>query len=723
VSINRDAGEGRNISVRGLGPLFTRVRINGMEGLSTTGGADATGGANRGRQFDFNTFASELFNSITVRKTASADVEEGSLGATVDLQTARPFDFDDDLTLVGSAAVGFNDFSESFDPKLTGLVSTKFADDTVGVLLSVAYSERGIFEEGPSTVRWERGIDNGGFAAASTLPSGATNFQFFHPRIPRYDSYRYETERLGVTGSIQWQPSDATLLTLDALYSDFQSNRAEQYLEAISFSRSGTGKPQTVILPGAVVDCDQQPRLGQLQQRRCARRIALRRARDRVPAVHRDVPPGSRRPRAVRRARGLFEVRLLEPDPDHDRARCAQRARATPSTSARAAIPTLGYGSLNVQNPGAFVLGEIRLRPQYVQNDFIVARGNFEYDVFEDMSLSAGIDYKEYGFDSQEYRRASETQVPTLAAGAARRLSYIYSITPETNTAGTPKSFVVPDIDLFDDAFGIYSNSGIYTLTGTTNTSAQGNWRTVEEHDLGGYLQMSWNIDYGTWRFRGDAGVPLRRHRPVLVGLHRRRAGDRGHRRERLRQLAAVDEPQRRDRRLHHPRGGRQGRGAAEHRHAQSDRRVQHLGRQPHLQHRQSLRRSDRVDGLRPLGRMVLRARKRDRARAVLQGHLDLRRQHRAADPVQPARPADLDHHRPQRGAADPADRPRDGDPADQQRRRQPQGLRASACRRRSRSCPARCRTSALSPTTPTWTRTSNIRCRRRRARRWWSSR
>ena len=76
----------------------------------------------------------------------------------------------------------------------------------------------------------------------------------FRPRIPRYDSYVYSTQRIGLTGSIQWQPSDATLVSFDALYSRFRSNRAEQYLEAISFSRSGTGKPQTVILPGAVVD-------------------------------------------------------------------------------------------------------------------------------------------------------------------------------------------------------------------------------------------------------------------------------------------------------------------------------------------------------------------------------------------------------------------------------------------------------------------------------------
>jgi iron complex outermembrane receptor protein len=58
VSIARDAGEGRNISVRGLGPQFTRVRINGMEAMSANGGTDAAGGTNRDRSFDFNTFAS-----------------------------------------------------------------------------------------------------------------------------------------------------------------------------------------------------------------------------------------------------------------------------------------------------------------------------------------------------------------------------------------------------------------------------------------------------------------------------------------------------------------------------------------------------------------------------------------------------------------------------------------------------------------------------------------
>ena len=79
--------------MRGLGGDFTRVRLNQLEALATTGGTDSSGGANRSRAFDFNIFASELFNRLTVRKSASAEVDEGSLGATVDLQTARPFDY------------------------------------------------------------------------------------------------------------------------------------------------------------------------------------------------------------------------------------------------------------------------------------------------------------------------------------------------------------------------------------------------------------------------------------------------------------------------------------------------------------------------------------------------------------------------------------------------------------------------------------------------------
>lgn len=154
VSIDRDAGEGRSITVRGLSSEFTRTRINGIEAQASTGATDSSGGVNRGRGFDFNVFASELFNNITVRKTASAETEEGSLGATVDLRTSRPFDkmgFQGAL----SGQYGYNDLSQDWSPRFAGLISNTWADDQIGALFSIAYSERDSLEEGFSSVRWD----------------------------------------------------------------------------------------------------------------------------------------------------------------------------------------------------------------------------------------------------------------------------------------------------------------------------------------------------------------------------------------------------------------------------------------------------------------------------------------------------------------------------------------------------------------------------------------
>jgi iron complex outermembrane receptor protein len=508
VTITRDQGEGRQITVRGLGPLFTRVRINGIEGLSTTGGADASGGANRGRQFDFNVFASELFNSITVRKTASADVEEGSLGATVDLVTARPFDYRGNLTVAGSAQVGLNDLSDAVDPRLAGLASARLLGGKLGVLVSAAYSERGILEEGPSTVRWERGTDNGGFAAASTLPTGATQgFAFFHPRIPRYDSFRYQTERLGLTGSIQFQPGESTLLTFDALYADFKSERTEQYLEAISFSRTGTGKPQTVILPGAVVDENNSLVFGTFNNVDVRVETRFDELSTKFQQYTGSLSQEFGERLTLNLLAGWSNSKFRNP---------VQTTVALDASNVQGYVydfrddsrePLFGYGNLNVTNPLAFTLGEIRLRPQFVDNTFKVARGELAYEFSDALTLKGGVDWKKYGFDSRELRRASETQVPALTPAQLAALTTLYTFSPDTPMGGTPRTFVVPDLDLFADALGIYSNTGMFTLQGIENATARSNFRTVKERDLGAYAQADFDFDLGGVDLRGNLGM------------------------------------------------------------------------------------------------------------------------------------------------------------------------------------------------------------------------
>src|SRR3990170_4047757 len=114
VAIQRDAGEGRAITVRGLGPQFPRVRVNGMEAIATSTDGAA---ANRERGFDFNVFASELFSSIVVHKTAEASLDEGSLGAVVDLNTGNPLAYDPGFGFVASAQARYHHLSEDLRPR------------------------------------------------------------------------------------------------------------------------------------------------------------------------------------------------------------------------------------------------------------------------------------------------------------------------------------------------------------------------------------------------------------------------------------------------------------------------------------------------------------------------------------------------------------------------------------------------------------------------------
>jgi len=245
VAISRSGGEGRNISVRGLGPNFTRVTINGMEGISTTGGTDATGGNNRGRGFDFNTFTSDLFSSLAVHKTGAAEFDEGSLGALVEMKADQPFNHRDGLVFTANAQVGYNDLSKDTNPSVGFLVSDIFADGTIGALLSASHSERSILDQGNSTVRWSNAIAEK-FGKVKGVATTATSdvVTAFHPRIPRYDVYNTDLTRDGLSGSLQWKPTDDTEVSLDALISKYKATRTEKFIEG---SMNGTNTNVNVV--------------------------------------------------------------------------------------------------------------------------------------------------------------------------------------------------------------------------------------------------------------------------------------------------------------------------------------------------------------------------------------------------------------------------------------------------------------------------------------------
>ncbi|MEY4555513.1 MAG: hypothetical protein RL093_632 [Pseudomonadota bacterium] len=298
VSIDRDNGEGRTIVVRGLGSDFTRVRLNGLEALSTAGSNDSGTNPNRGRGFDFNVFASELFNSVRVQKTASAETDEGALGATVDLQTGRPFDFTNRRFAL-SVADAYYENGGQHNPRVAGLFADRWSTGLgdFGVLGSIAYSERNqitdsyLRQPGQSdylyrgstfaTTGLTNGLNRQGFAAPTGTACNAitnqnitntaacnalrgsdpTAYNLLHtprgstvtngvitapgplPRIPALatlNQQELQQERLGATVALQWRPRESTTISLDGVYSSFDNNSVNLQIQTVGLNRNNT---------------------------------------------------------------------------------------------------------------------------------------------------------------------------------------------------------------------------------------------------------------------------------------------------------------------------------------------------------------------------------------------------------------------------------------------------------------------------------------------------
>ncbi len=574
VVIDRDAGEGRSITVRGLGQDFTRVRINGIEGLATTGGTDSSGGANRSRGFDFNVFPSELFNSLTVRKSSQADVDEGSLGATVELQTMRPLDLKKGFNGTVAVKGRYNDMSKKTDPRVAFLIGNTSEDRKFGVLLSGAYSKRNVFEEGYSTVRYDNGPSSGGWCAptgvtpanpanstattcgpaaqgvprlagnADTIAAynTASNAANFHPRLPRYGRLTHDQDRLGLTASVQWKPARGTLLTLDMLYSKLDATRQEDFLEAISFSRSATqgGKPQTSVLAAEYaangnlmygkyngVDIRAESRFDELSTTFTQPTLSWQQ----------DISETVRMNARVGRATSKFR----NPVQTTTTLDALNVNGYTIDYRGNERMPAIGYPFDVTQAGGALTLvgipqvgsgtqpatvantttSEIRIRPQGATNRNDVGHIDLSWDAIPDkLTIKGGIDYKKYSFDSFEFRRVNQGDTifaPPAGTSAASLTTMISGFGNGLGMpAGTPTAWAIPNLNAIAKAYDIYCNCikngpaggpGDFTLSSITNGNARGNNRSVTEEDNGIFLMAEYSSEIAGIPVRGNAGV------------------------------------------------------------------------------------------------------------------------------------------------------------------------------------------------------------------------
>jgi TonB-dependent receptor len=209
VAIDRSGGEGRFVTIRGLGPEFNAVLLNGRR-LATT---------DRGREFSFDTISTEMVKSMKVYKTQSAVLREGGLGGTVDIITAKPMDYDG-LAMQGSLEALYDDNADEWDPQVSFQISNTFADGTVGAMLSVSRQERATrtYQTNTGGIRTEAQFFVSAYAYAYTSGGLGRSYRPIELNRNVVDENR---ERTGLYGALQFRPSDKLEINVDYLYSAF----------------------------------------------------------------------------------------------------------------------------------------------------------------------------------------------------------------------------------------------------------------------------------------------------------------------------------------------------------------------------------------------------------------------------------------------------------------------------------------------------------------------
>lgn len=524
ISISRDGGEGRAITVRGLSSQFTRVRVNGMETIATSvDGASA----NRDRAFDFNVFASELFSSLVVHKTAEASLDEGSLGAVVDLNTGNPLAGKTGLTAAGSVVGSYNDLSKNVGPRLAGLLSWKNDAGTLGASISAAYSHTKVLELGNNTVRWAQarfdGVDStncyttpnsGGTYVPSAVCDQAA--LAFHPRIPRYGEVAHDRKRLGLTGSIQWSPTDATKLSIDGLYSKFDAVREERWGEVLLRSNE-----RSINLVSPVYDSNQNLVAATLNDAWVRTEHYKRNSQTEFyqlgATLDQDVTDTLRMTLSggVSRSNADIPVETTIIFDDRD-------AQGYSYDYRNMKAPKLTFGT-SVTDPANFQLAEIRDRPSNVTNKFKTIQLRTEWDATDNLTLKAGAVWRRFNFDTVAYTRDTAicgnggTSLVTSTAGTVActatslfgstavygfpvnaSLAELFTLGNAGQPAGTTSQWVVPNLDAAAAFTGLYSRARV---------NDAGNIRGVQETTQGAYLQADLKGDILGMGYALNAGL------------------------------------------------------------------------------------------------------------------------------------------------------------------------------------------------------------------------
>ena len=250
VSIDRVNGEGSQVTVRGFGPDFNLVTLNGrtmptaeVNVIGARGNYDAGGS----RSFDFSNFASEGVRALEVYKTGQATLPTGGIGATINILTRRPLDQDPLTASLQAKALHDSsvDRGDDVTPELSGFLSWKDESERFGASVFASYSRRDSAAGSQQVNDWINLRSEGGEILDAYLRSDGST-QVTNPpsagqlyavaQDSRYDFSEIERERINGQLTVQFAPIETLVFTGDYTFTENQTDEL-RYQQTNWFAR------------------------------------------------------------------------------------------------------------------------------------------------------------------------------------------------------------------------------------------------------------------------------------------------------------------------------------------------------------------------------------------------------------------------------------------------------------------------------------------------------
>lgn len=209
VTLERSEGEGKYVAVRGLGPKFVAINMNGAE-LS---------GAGDDRKVGLDGITSDSLGSIEVFKTLTPDMNLNSIGGAVNVKSISAYDRGEN-TLKIKIQDAYNELREKHSPKFSIDGTQLFLDDTIGIGFALSYEDRKTqVDENRHHSTRDLNFLKGGIGLTAEYIESAP--EILAPAQLENRREIANRERTTATVNIEFKPTDSGFYYLRANYSNY----------------------------------------------------------------------------------------------------------------------------------------------------------------------------------------------------------------------------------------------------------------------------------------------------------------------------------------------------------------------------------------------------------------------------------------------------------------------------------------------------------------------